>query len=125
MGEAYELKGLYEEAAAEYRKGSQLDPSLYWISALARVYAKSGRRTEALRVLDHLKEESKRRYAPSADIALVYAALGDTNEAFEGLRKAYQEHEGRLVALKVDPMFDPLRPDPRFQDLLRRMNFPP
>lgn len=125
LGEAYELKGSYEEATAEYRKGSQLDDSLYWISALARVYAKSGRRTEALRVLNHLKEESKRRYAPSADIALVYAALGDTNEAFEGLRKAYQEHEGRLVALKVDPMFDPLRPDPRFQDLLRRMNFPP
>ena len=118
-------KGSYEEATAEYRKGSQLDPSLYWISASARVYAKSGRRTEALRVLDHLKEESKRRYAASVDIALVYAALGDTNEAFEELKKACQEREGRLVALKVDPMFDPLRPDPRFRDLLRRMNFPP
>ena len=59
LGEAYELKGSYEEATAEYRKGSQLDDSLYWISALARVYAKSGRRTEALRVLNHLKEESE------------------------------------------------------------------
>ena len=58
------------------------------------------------------------------DIALVYASLGDKDQAFECLEKAYEERNAWLVALRVDPMFDPLRSDPRFQDLVRRMNFP-
>jgi tetratricopeptide (TPR) repeat protein len=125
LGQAYELKGMLEKAAAVYRKGSRLDDGTSWAISLGRIYAKSGSRTQAMRVLEQLKERSKRRCVPLADMALVYASLGDKDQAFELLEKAYEEREAWLVALRVDPVFDPLRSDPRFQDLVRRMNFPP
>ncbi|PYV23788.1 MAG: hypothetical protein DMG24_13165 [Acidobacteria bacterium] len=125
LGNAYELKGMFEKAAAVYRKGSRLSDDMGWTSSLGRTYGKSGSRTRALKVLEQLKELSKRRFVPLVDIALVYASLGDKDQAFECLEKAYEERNAWLVALRVDPMFDPLRSDPRFQDLVRRMNFPP
>ena len=125
LGEAYELKGMFEKAAAVYRKGSRLSDDTAWISWLGRTYGKSGSRTQALKVLEQLKELSKTRFVSSVDIALVCASLGDKDRAFEWLQKAYEDREAGLVALRVDPMFDPLRSDPRFRDLVRRMNFPP
>jgi hypothetical protein len=59
------------------------------------------------------------------EVALVYAGLGEKDRAFEWLERAYKDHDKSLYFLKVDPTLDPLRSDPRFQDLLRRMNFPP
>ena len=64
-------------------------------------------------------------YVPVYRIAAVYVVLGDKEQAFEWLDKAYQDDSAWLVWLKVDPVMDPLRSDPRFQKLLRRMNFPP
>ena len=67
---------------------------------------------------------SRRQEVPLVDFALVHVALGDAQQAIVALERAYEERMGIMVYLKVEPMWDPLRSDPRFQDLLRRMNFP-
>jgi hypothetical protein len=72
-----------------------------------------------------LKERTKKDKLGTYEVALVCAGLGDKDQAIEWLEKAYQEHSVGVMFLKVDPTLDPLRSDPRFQDLLRRMNFPP
>ena len=87
-------------------------------------YALAGQRGEALKILDQLQELSNRTYVSSEDIARIYMGLGEEDLAFEWLDKAYDEHAGTMVYLKVAAYFDPLRSDPRFQELLRRMNFP-
>jgi hypothetical protein len=76
-------------------------------------------------VLEQLKELSKRAYVPAYAMVDIYTGLGEKEEAFTWLEKAYEQHCSWLVWLKVDPELDPLRSDPRFQHLLRRMNFPP
>ena len=76
-------------------------------------------------MLNELRERSKRESIPASMIARVYAGLGQKDQAFAWLEKAYQQREYNLVMLKIGPFFDPLRSDPRFQSLLRRMNFPP
>ena len=89
--------------------------------------AVSGRRAEALKVLDQLTELSKQKYVPAERIAMIYTGLGEKDKAIEWLEKGYDEHSigGPPVGIKVEPEFDPLRSDPRFQDLLRRMNLQP
>ena len=72
-----------------------------------------------------LRERSGRKYVGPDWVARDYIRLGDKDHAFEWLEKAYQEHSSFLLDLKVDPLFDPLRPDPRFQDLVRRVGLPP
>jgi len=75
--------------------------------------------------MSNLRGLSKQRYVSSYAIAYVYIPLGDFDQACAWLEKAYEEGSPGLVFLKVDPRMDPLRSDPRFQDLLRRMNLPP
>jgi serine/threonine-protein kinase len=126
---AYAQQKLYEQALSECQKATALrhmDPRVS--PNIARVYAAEGKRTEALNITARAEEVSKRTYVPceggNAYVAL-YAALGDTDKAFAQLEKAYEDRCEPLVYLKVNPLSDPLRSDPRFQDLLRRMNFPP
>jgi serine/threonine protein kinase/Flp pilus assembly protein TadD len=126
LGRAYEQQKLYEQAISEYQKAlapGQGNPAL--AAHLARGYAAAGKRTEALKIISNLRELSKRRYVSSYVIAQIYTALGDTSRAFQWLDKAYQDRDTWLDWLKAEPGFDSLRSDPRFQDLLRRMNFPP
>jgi TolB-like protein/Flp pilus assembly protein TadD len=126
LGRAYEQEKLYDEAISEYQKAMALDPGSVRVAiALAHGYAAAGRRTEALKVISSLRELSKQRHVSPYGIAQAYTALGDFDQAFAWLEKAYQDRWGQLAWLKVDPGDDPLRSDPRFQDLLRRMNFPP
>ena len=87
--------------------------------------ALAGRADEAREVLDFLLERRQDRYVPGTMIGVIYGALGEPDAAFEWLDRAYEERDYFLVWLKVDPMYDPLRQDPRFADLLQRMNFPP
>jgi serine/threonine-protein kinase len=125
LGWAYEQKGMYEEAIREFQKAVTLfKGSTYPIASLGHAYAVSGKRGEALKLLNELKELSKRRYVSAYDLALVYAGLGEKDQAFKWLEKAYEERYGWITMLKLEPRFDPLRADPRFQSLLRRMNFP-
>ncbi len=83
-----------------------------------------GRRDDARRVADNARRASAQHYLDAAWVSVPYAALGDKSEAFAWLQKAYQERSTYMPQIKVDAFFDPLRSDPRFQELLRRMNFP-
>jgi hypothetical protein len=76
-------------------------------------------------VLNELREVSKRESVPASPIAWVYASLRQNDEAFGWLEKAYRQREYTLMFLNLHPVYDPLRSDLRFQDLLRRMKFPP
>jgi serine/threonine-protein kinase len=121
LGRALEQKGLIQEAAAEFRKARSLaGKGPYALGDLAHAYALVGKRAEAGRLLNELSELSKRGASLEMDIALVHLALGDRDRAFQYLEKAYKERSG-LNDLKVDPRFEPLRGDPRFQDLLVRL----
>ena len=95
------------------------------IALLAHAYGVAGDKAQAQKILDQLKDQSARSYVSSYSIGEVCLALGDRNQALDWLEKAYEERARALVMLKVEPKVDPLRSDPRFQDLLCRMNFPP
>jgi tetratricopeptide (TPR) repeat protein len=112
---------MYKEAVAEFLKQSDIPPK--W-GHLGNTYARAGSRTEARKAIQRLIEMSKQRVG-TYSVALVYSGLGDKDRAIEWLEKAYQVRDKGLCYMKVDPALDPLRSDPRFQDLLRRMNFPP
>ena len=94
------------------------------VSALGNIYGTAGRLSDAESILEELREVSRRQEVPSLYFALVYVALGDTARAIDALQQACEEHTGGMVYLKVEPMWDSLRSDSRFQDLLRRMNLP-
>jgi serine/threonine protein kinase/tetratricopeptide (TPR) repeat protein len=116
-------QGKYEEAIAEYKQAINLmGRTSQLLGELGRAYALSGKRSEALKLLEELKDLSARQYISPLDFAFIYMGLGDREQAFVYLEKAYQERSTWLMWIKVDPRFDPLRSDPRFADLLRRMN---
>jgi hypothetical protein len=89
------------------------------------VYALEGRRPEARQILKQLNETPQHRPVSELDRAFVYIGLGNKEQALASIDEAYKQHEWGMLLLKADPRFDPLRSDPHFQDLLRRMNFPP
>jgi tetratricopeptide (TPR) repeat protein len=125
LGQAYDLKGSYAEAIAAYQKAIELSERTTNIQGLlGHAYARSGRPVEALKILNELKDTSRRRYVSPYDLAMVYTGLGDKDNAINQLNRAYEERAGWIVALKVEPMLDPLRSDPRFAELQRKMNFP-
>jgi len=126
LAEAYEQERLHDKAISEYRKAIALqEGSTRAAAGLARGYAAAGRRTEALKIISDLRQLSKQRYVSAYGITQTYIALGDFDHAWAWLEKAFEERSFQLIWLKVDPTIDPLRSDPRFQDLLRRVNFPP
>jgi TolB-like protein len=94
------------------------------VALLGYAYGVAGRRAEAEQALAELKALSKRRYVSAFPMAWVYVGLGDRDRAFEWLEKAYEERAGRIVYVYGERAFDPLRSDPRFRDLLRRLKFP-
>ncbi|HVS82218.1 MAG TPA: serine/threonine-protein kinase [Pyrinomonadaceae bacterium] len=119
---AYEQKGMYDEAIAGFQKGITLRGGTEWsfsMSGLGHVYGVLGKKAEARAVLDELKQMSRQEYVPADGIALVYAGLGEKDQAFTWLEKAYDEHAFKMAWLKVEPQWD--SSDPRFADLLRRV----
>ncbi|MFL6209565.1 MAG: protein kinase domain-containing protein [Pyrinomonadaceae bacterium] len=126
LGRAYEQKGMYKEALAAYQRALALEvDSAETVVMLGHLYAVSGERAEALRVLDGLRERYKKKEVSAYDLAIIYVGLGEREQALAWLRQAYEERFGGLLLLKADPIFDSLRSDPRYQDLLRRMNLTP
>jgi TolB-like protein/DNA-binding winged helix-turn-helix (wHTH) protein/Flp pilus assembly protein TadD len=123
LAQAYLQKHLYDEAIVELQKAIQLSgDSPAFIANLARAYVASGKRSEAVRLLRDLKKRSNRIYSNAAEIAVIYASLGDTDQAMNWLERGYQERFNPGVLLR--PGFDPLRSEKRFQDLRRRVGLP-
>ena len=126
IGRAYLEKGMYPEAIASFQKAIPLSgDSPDEPAELGRAYARSGRKAEARKIADDLIEQSQRRYIAPCVIASLLAALGEKDQAFVWLDKAYEVHDFILVMLKVEPMFDSLRSDPRFTVLLKRVGLEP
>ena len=124
MGFVYIQQGLNEEAIAEFQivvKLSKRNPSM--LALLGYAYATAGKRDEAQAILKELNEQ-KQPVSPF-ETAMIYIGLGEHDEAFDWLEKAYNERAWQLGFLKVEPIFDPLRSDSRFTDLMRRVNLTP
>ena len=124
LGIAYEMKGSLQEAITEYQKARQLNRDPQMLALLGHTLAASGKRDEALRTLDQLKEIAKQRYVSAYSFAIVYEALGDKDQAFQWLERSYQDRAFEMAILKVDPLLDNLRSDPRFADLVQRVRLP-
>ncbi len=126
LGLAYAQKAMYQESIAHLQKAVAFSGgSPRYVAGLGYAYAVAGRRREARKILDQLNNLSKQKYVSPYFIATVYAGLGEKEKALEGLEKAYQERDNWLAYVKLEPEFDPLRSDPRFADLMRRIGLPP
>jgi len=120
LAQAYLQKQMFPEAVAELQKAIQLSGrSPTFTANLARAYAAMGKRKEAMDLLDDLKKQASPGYSRAAEIAVVYVALGDNNQAMTWLEKGFAERINPSVLLR--PGFDPIRSDPRFQNLLHRI----
>ena len=119
---AYVERGMFAEALADIDQRRRVNGDAAWSWAvLAYVYGRSGQQTQARRAVKKLEQLNRREQIDPAVLAGVYTAMGNRDQAFACLEKAYSQHSTLLVTLKVEPMYDPLRSDPRFQDLLRRV----
>ena len=124
LGLAYERKKQYPEAIAALERARLADDNPSSLGYLGYVYGTAGKKAEAQKALEELKELSKKRYVSPYNFACIYAGLSDRDQAFEWLERTYQERAFFMTQLKVDTVLDNLRPDPRFKDLLKRMNLP-
>lgn len=125
LGEAYVAKGMHREGVAELQKAVALDNAPErWdrYPVLAYAYAVSGNRDEALKILNEQKQQAKQSYISPYNFAIIYTGLGDRDRAFEYLNRAYDERVYVMNQFPGRPMFDSLRSDPRYKELLRRMN---
>jgi predicted Zn-dependent protease len=95
-----------------------------FVATLGEAYAAGGDWDNAQKVLGQLEETSKLQYVSPYAVARIYAALGKKDDALHLLETAYREHAAQMICLKTDPGLDGLRSDRRFDDILRRMNFP-
>ncbi|HEV3261534.1 MAG TPA: serine/threonine-protein kinase, partial [Gemmataceae bacterium] len=122
LGWVYLFQGHFAEALAAFETARQLDDNPETLMCLGYCHAASGRPAKAKECLDALTGLAGHRYVAPVNFALVYTGLGDKDQAFTWLEKACDDHSQWLSEIRVDPAFDPLRSDPRFANLLRRMN---
>jgi TolB-like protein len=120
MGWSYEQKGMFEEAISSLEKSF---PSTPRTASVAHALARSDKKQAAEDLLGQLLEDSKKKYVSAYDFAVMYTGLGDNDRGLGWLNKAFDEHSGFMVYVYLDPRLKSLRPDARFQDLLRRMGF--
>ena len=125
LGGTLAAKGLFSEALPQMEKAVALTRGAAIPTAnLGYVRARLGQRDEARQILQQLAESAKERYTPALAFAVVHVGLGEKDQALSWLEKAYEERFNRLAYLRREPVWDPLRADPRFTDLLRRINLP-
>jgi len=125
LGLAYEQKRTFGPAIAEFEKAlvnnDRCDDCL---AHLGHAYAVSGKPDEARRILSELLERAAHHHVDECNLAVIYTGLGERDKAFEWLEKAYQERSEVVLMLKVEPRYDPIRADPRFVNLMRRIGLP-
>jgi hypothetical protein len=125
LGLIYEQTGRAEEAVQEFLKADELfGMDSKKVAQLKEAIAKSGAQGYWRRTLENYKESAKSQYVPSVMVAEACVRIGDKECAFRGLEKGFEERDDLMINLKVEPVFDGIRTDPRFQDLVRRAGIP-
>ena len=125
LGQAYEQKGQYDLAISELKKATAHSPnSPLMLGALGDAYAAAGDTAEAEKLREDLVRRSSEQYVSPVYVALIFTGLRENDKALDWLDKAYRDRLNPLVFLKVDPELDPLRSNPRFRDLQRRIGLP-
>jgi serine/threonine protein kinase/tetratricopeptide (TPR) repeat protein len=125
IGMPASLKGDSALAIAELRKAMALTDDPWIAGTLGLAYAQSGDKAQARKMLEDLQQRAKKRHVTPYWISLGYMGLGEKEEALRWMEKAYEERSAWMLFIKMDPSLDPLRSEPRFQTMLRNMNFPP
>jgi TolB-like protein/Flp pilus assembly protein TadD len=123
FGRACLHKGMYRNAALAFEKSLEISGNHGCLPALAHAYAKLGRQEEARRILNDLRAMAASRYVAAPMLAWVHLGLGETDAALACLKTGFEERSFWTVFLKMDPIYDPLRHEPRFQGLLREAGF--
>jgi tetratricopeptide (TPR) repeat protein len=122
LGAVFQFKGHLTDAIAEYQKAFELNTDPYSLAMLGQAYARNGQKDEARKILARLDEEAKSRYVAPYAVALVITALGEKAHAIDELERAYREGTANyLFLIKVDPLLDDLRGDPRFEALVQKI----
>jgi TolB-like protein/DNA-binding winged helix-turn-helix (wHTH) protein/Flp pilus assembly protein TadD len=125
LGFVLAIKGQPKEAIPILERAAELsNRSSGKLDVLTYAYARAGRRKDALRLLAELKRRKQVGYVPAASFVIAYIGLSDFEQAFASLEQGYQEHSAIMQSLRLHPLFDPIRNDPRFGDLVRRVGFP-
>src|SRR5579872_3666200 len=125
LGRAYEQQGSFAEAIAEFNQALQLsDGDSNELAALGHAQARAGNRADAEKILRELKDRSARTYVQPVWISAILAALGRNDEAVQWLRMGLGDRSVWLIYLKADPIFDGLRTDPRFIDVVKQVGLP-
>jgi TolB-like protein/Tfp pilus assembly protein PilF len=125
LGQALDLKGRTEEAIAEYEKAVALNDDPLPLALLGRLYGRIGRKDEALKILNRLRDAAKERYVSSYNFAVIQMGLGQKDEAIRLLEEAYEDHNGYDIAfIKTDRLLSPLHNEPRFQALVQKVFAP-
>jgi TolB-like protein/Tfp pilus assembly protein PilF len=125
IGRVYMKQHRYAEAVAEFQQDVATERTAHALKDLGNAYAVAGRRDEALAVLKELEEKYQKHESLGQYVAIVYAGLGDKDQAFAWLEKDFQAHSGELSSVIEEPGFDSVRGDPRYADLLQRMGLRP
>lgn len=121
LARAYSAKGMYPEAIAEWQKYQDLNPGSDALANLTYCYGRAGDQRQALHGLDTLQARSREGYVPPYAFAMAYVGMGEKDQAFVRLEQAIMNRESLVVFLNVDAIWDPIRSDPRFADLVRRI----
>jgi TolB-like protein/Tfp pilus assembly protein PilF len=125
LGSALAAKGDLDAAIGEYQQARALSDNPLMLGLLGHAYGLSGNKAEAMKIVDQLSALSKQRYVSAYSFALVYLGLGDKEEALRWLAKSYQDRAGdALRYIRVEPLLDPLRSDPRFEELVAKIFAP-
>jgi predicted Zn-dependent protease len=125
LGWTYEQKRMPEDAISQLQNAVDKTHSRsFFLAALGHAYATAGRRSDADHILQTLSQRAQKSYVSAFDMATIYAGLGEKDKAFTWLDKSAAEHSSFLVYAKWEPRLDPLRSDPRFEQLLTRIGLP-
>jgi len=121
LGEVFQFKGELNNAIAEYQKAFDLNHDPFSLAMLSQAYARQGKTDEARKVLARLREDSKSRYVSPYALAVILTALGEKAQAIDELERSYDERGFYISLISVDPLFDDLRGDPRFEALVQKV----